>query len=207
MQDILGVGVLIIIGILAIINFTIYHKIFNIVFYSSMSQFFAEILICIFIGVMEFGLIGGMLGAAFSAIIKIILTLLKIFLILVAVVVVIGVVGLIVQLIKEKSNQEMGSNTEENYVEKVKNIIKEKVKKIENNELICPVCQKTFPINMKFCSSCGTKLEMPEERVSEEKKEGESRSEEIKKDICQKCGKELAKNVNFCTNCGEKVEK
>ena len=55
----------------------------------------------------------------------------------------------------------------------------------ENNPGICPKCNSPLVAGMKFCESCGAKVEpLP---------------------VCEQCGAPLLPNVKFCESCGKPV--
>lgn len=53
--------------------------------------------------------------------------------------------------------------------------------------MICPSCKKEIRDGLKFCNSCGAKIE-------------ESKL------FCPNCGKELKPGQKFCNGCGTKIE-
>ncbi len=64
----------------------------------------------------------------------------------------------------------------------------------------CPNCGAALPSDALFCSSCGTKIEKPEEVVPVEPEA----PADIKR--CAKCGEPIHDEYAFCINCGTKVE-
>lgn len=62
--------------------------------------------------------------------------------------------------------------------------------------MICPNCKAEIPENSKFCTKCGTKIEVAvaPEPVTEEAPK------------CIKCGAELKMGAKFCTKCGTNQE-
>lgn len=55
----------------------------------------------------------------------------------------------------------------------------------EHNQGTCPVCKSPVASGMKFCETCGTKIEpLP---------------------VCAQCGAPLLPNVKFCESCGKPV--
>ena len=63
----------------------------------------------------------------------------------------------------------------------------------------CPNCGASLQSEALFCSSCGTKIEKPEEPapVVEE-------TVDVKR--CEKCGEPIQEGFAFCISCGTKVE-
>ena len=60
----------------------------------------------------------------------------------------------------------------------------------------CTNCGGEVPVNMVFCSSCGSKVEdIPVQK-----------EEQAATKTCLKCGTEIDENVAFCTNCGAQIE-
>lgn len=57
----------------------------------------------------------------------------------------------------------------------------------------CQSCGKSLPSNAAFCTNCGAKVQIVEEKVAAGK-------------ICSKCGKEIPVGMRFCTECGAAVE-
>ncbi len=55
----------------------------------------------------------------------------------------------------------------------------------------CSNCGAQIEENMKFCTECGSKMELPET------------TEELK---CPSCSAQLPPNTSFCTECGTKIE-
>lgn len=58
----------------------------------------------------------------------------------------------------------------------------------DNEEIICPTCQKKLKKSEKFCSECGTKIEV------------------AKPKFCSECGAKLTSAVKFCSECGHRCE-
>lgn len=54
----------------------------------------------------------------------------------------------------------------------------------------CSNCGAQIEENMKFCTECGSKMELPET------------TEELK---CPSCSAQLPPNTSFCTECGTKI--
>ncbi len=63
----------------------------------------------------------------------------------------------------------------------------------------CPNCGASLPSDALFCSSCGTKIEKPEEPVPVAEE-----ATDVKR--CTKCGEPIQEGFAFCINCGTKVE-
>ena len=59
----------------------------------------------------------------------------------------------------------------------------------------CPNCGEELPLNVAFCSACGTKIE---------KQEPVMPNPNIR--YCQDCGAPLQEGYVFCINCGAKYE-
>ena len=55
--------------------------------------------------------------------------------------------------------------------------------------VICPKCQAEISAESLFCSSCGTKIEKEEKKVT-----------------CSSCGAQIEEGARFCVNCGTKVQ-
>ena len=53
----------------------------------------------------------------------------------------------------------------------------------------CPTCKTELEDGAKFCSVCGNKIEIPEQKIS-----------------CPVCGNPLAPGAKFCSICGTKTE-
>ena len=60
---------------------------------------------------------------------------------------------------------------------------------------ICPNCGEELPINVAFCSACGTKIEKQDTTVQNNNTR-----------YCQDCGAPLQEGYVFCINCGAKYE-
>lgn len=60
----------------------------------------------------------------------------------------------------------------------------------------CPSCSADVPVTSAFCGACGFKMDIAEERPSEEDA----------KHVCEECGVEIDASLAFCTNCGKKQE-
>lgn len=220
-------------GILAIvftvINLKIYHKLFHVYYFDLGKGLFKEIVFSFIISVFETGIVMTLFAGALSVIGKIILAILKIVLILAAVLVVIGIIGKIIQVISEKSGTE---SSPDNPMQKMKDFVDDKAKKFKekaeevrktagqkdgvqgtenttasHNEMpmiVCKKCGRKFSDgNMKFCISCGEKLEKEPEPVDEP----EESVETAKMNVCPQCGQELPENGNFCIFCGAKVDR
>ena len=94
-----------------------------------------------------------------------------------------------VETAEEKAEEAVESAEEkaEEAVETAEEAAKEPAKA---EERICPTCGKPVREGMKFCTSCGTRMQdepAPVERM------------------CPACGKILAPNIKFCTGCGTKL--
>lgn len=87
-----------------------------------------------------------------------------------------------------------------NITEKLTNItnLNDQIHKVKGM-FPCPNCGASLPSNVLFCSTCGTKIEQPEEiaPVTEE-------STEVK--CCTKCGEPIQEGYAFCISCGTKIE-
>lgn len=60
----------------------------------------------------------------------------------------------------------------------------------------CPNCKKPCSSDDKFCSQCGTPLDVKEEQAEQE--------ESAKALMCIKCGKPINEGDLFCMSCGAK---
>lgn len=56
---------------------------------------------------------------------------------------------------------------------------------------ICPQCGKLMEAEAKFCSACGTFLDIEQEQVKE--------------NVCKSCGNTLKAGAHFCAKCGAPV--
>ncbi|MDO9549469.1 MAG: zinc ribbon domain-containing protein [Methanoregula sp.] len=56
---------------------------------------------------------------------------------------------------------------------------------LSNNEQICPKCNSPLTPGLKFCETCGAKIEQPP--------------------VCAHCGEPLTVGVKFCESCGKPV--
>lgn len=56
---------------------------------------------------------------------------------------------------------------------------------LSNNEQICPKCKSPVASGLKFCETCGAKIEQPS--------------------VCVHCGAPLTEGVKFCESCGKPV--
>ncbi len=61
----------------------------------------------------------------------------------------------------------------------------------------CPNCDMEIGENIKFCTTCGTKIEEPIPDISQEN------NFEI---LCPNCSAHLPANTRFCIDCGTKIE-
>jgi len=68
----------------------------------------------------------------------------------------------------------------------------ERIKAEQQANLTCPNCGAVNAEGCKFCSGCGTKLNVS--------------TEEPKKRFCTSCGAEIADGMKFCTACGARQE-
>lgn len=59
----------------------------------------------------------------------------------------------------------------------------------------CPNCGEELPLNVAFCSACGTKIEKQEPAVQNPNTR-----------YCQTCGTPMQEGYVFCINCGAKYE-
>lgn len=95
-------------------------------------------------------------------------------------------------------------------------------KKVEKTFITCPHCRQNLPLETKFCTNCGQKVEVlkpiPPDSVIEEETLKISPVEEvlpttqvieIKKEkrkkkprVCKFCGMRIPKNNSFCLQCG-----
>ncbi len=72
---------------------------------------------------------------------------------------------------------------------------KNKIKKIKGITK-CIKCGADIPVNVAFCSNCGTKI------ILEETPEPKDKDERI----CNVCGTKISKDNLFCTHCGTKID-
>lgn len=91
------------------------------------------------------------------------------------------------------------------YVEGIKNT-EERLASVQNQmtdiekaleepiDNICPKCGKVMEAEAKFCSACGTPLDVPE-----------ASNEENNENICKNCGNVLRPEARFCGKCGMPV--
>ncbi len=61
---------------------------------------------------------------------------------------------------------------------------------------LCPSCGAECPADVPFCSTCGSKLPMPEPEVHKD-------AQEVV--FCGKCGNKLTSDASFCPSCGTPV--
>ncbi len=100
----------------------------------------------------------------------------------------------------EKHGSSPSAETEEvckaiaSCLEKIDSLKKELV--IVKGLKLCPSCGAECPVDVPFCSACGTKLPMPEPEVH---KEAQSVA------FCGKCGNKLTSDAAFCPSCGTPV--
>ena len=59
----------------------------------------------------------------------------------------------------------------------------------------CPNCGEELPLNVAFCSACGTKIEKQEAAIPNPNTR-----------YCQDCGAPLQEGYVFCINCGAKYD-
>lgn len=64
-----------------------------------------------------------------------------------------------------------------------------------DNKYLCPVCGEGIAENAKFCPSCGSKFEKPDE------------SPAPAKTLCPNCNAEVEPDAKFCTACGASFNK
>lgn len=60
--------------------------------------------------------------------------------------------------------------------------------------MICPSCKKEIRDGLKFCNSCGAKIEAKQSNETKNIK------------ICPSCKKEVREGLKFCNGCGAKLE-
>ena len=63
----------------------------------------------------------------------------------------------------------------------------------------CPNCGASLQSEALFCSSCGTKIEKPENPVPVAEEAADVK-------CCKKCGEPIQEGFAFCINCGAKLE-
>ncbi len=153
MNTLIGFGIL----ILVIINFIIYHKIFDVVYFDFAKGCSTEIFWIVIFTAFEIAIIKGigqkllgMLGFFFGFVGKLIF--------IVAVVsVVIFVVWKIVQAVKSKADTEGKVEESINSVQNDQDIFIKNESDVKVR--ICTSCGKTIKKDSKFCRFCGSKLE------------------------------------------------
>ncbi len=98
-----------------------------------------------------------------------------------------------------------GENVDEIFIDKCKEItsyednIKEmRTKVLElKNAKVCPNCCEELDIEVRYCSKCGTKQEIPEPVVKEELPADK---------VCPNCNSVCDQDALFCSTCGTKIE-
>lgn len=153
MNALLGIGVL----ILVIINFIIYHKIFNVVYFDFTRGCATEIFWIAIFTAFEIAIVKGIgqkilgaLGAFLGFVVKLVL-------ILAVIALLIFVVWKIVQMVKSSSDIGRGVRSQMNFAKSAQDMF---AKNVSNVEMItCDKCGKAIKKDSKFCQFCGNKTE------------------------------------------------
>lgn len=153
MNTLLGIGVL----ILVIINFIIYHKLFNVIYFDFSRGCATELFWIVIFTAFEIAIIKGIgqkllgaLGAFFGFVIKLVL-------ILAVIALVIFIVWKIVQMVKSRPDIDKGVGNPMNFAKSAQDMF---AKNVSNAEMIpCARCGKTIKKGSKFCQFCGNKIE------------------------------------------------
>lgn len=75
------------------------------------------------------------------------------------------------------------------------------------DELICGSCGHVNPRESKFCSGCGSKLDVEQTGHAQAAIEGGVEEEILEAEaLCSSCGHTLIPGKKFCGNCGQSLE-
>ena len=61
--------------------------------------------------------------------------------------------------------------------------------------MVCPVCRKYIMKGKKFCSQCGSNLEIFDSEILENTSK-----------YCPECGRKISTEDKFCKGCGRKLK-
>ena len=153
MNTLLGFGIL----ILVIINFIIYHKIFDVVYFDLTRGCATEIFWIVIFTAIEIAVIRGIILKIFGALGVLLGFVVKLVLIVAVISIVIYAVWKIVQIVKSKTDIDGEVEKSVNPAQSNQNMY---AKNVSNEEvLICAECGKAIKKESKFCQFCGSRME------------------------------------------------
>lgn len=203
--------------VLVALNWILYHKIFHITYFGSLSKsLFNEFVGCLFAAGLEIAIlmylfqsVFGVVGNVVGAILRFIGGILKITIILAAIVAAIyGIYKLYLFLTKGKSNTvDKKSGQIEGLFNQFNGESRSKSDaSVEGGTKIsCPVCESQISVDDKFCISCGAKIDLDKEEHNQEKMPVQSEKEASDNMVCPVCGSPVNEGDKFCINCGKKM--
>lgn len=211
MENALGIGAVIAIIIMMIVNLYLYHKIFRVTYFNLGKGIIMELIFAWLAAMIEVALFGKIITSLFTGIFKLLGVVIKVALIILAIAAVLFIVWKIVQVIKGKSNgtpDETKANSDNYLQTNTYNATGEKVEGYEKNEK-APTEQETEimaninnGIRMNICTNCGTAL--ADDAIFCSKCGFHIKVEEtvVKYVFCSECGTRLPSDALFCDNCG-----
>lgn len=153
MNTLLGFGVL----ILVIINFIIYHKIFDVVYFDLTRGCATEIFWIVIFTAIEIAIIRGIILKILGALGALLGFVVKLVLIVAVISIVIYAVWKIVQIVRSKTDINGEVEKSVNPVQSNQNM---SAKNVSNEEvIICAQCGKAIKKESKFCQFCGSRME------------------------------------------------
>lgn len=153
MNTLLGFGIL----ILVIINFIIYHKIFDVVYFDHTRGCATEIFWIAIFTAIEIAIIRGIILKILGALGVLLGFVVKLVLIVAVISIVIYAVWKIVQMVREKMDTEGGGEGDRDSVQSNQDMLEKNVSNVKMS--ICVNCGKAIKKDSKFCQFCGSRIE------------------------------------------------
>lgn len=224
MGQMLGIGAIILMLILTVVLWSLYHKCVNKIYFGNMFMSIVwELLCCFVVSMLIVGAVINFLGWIFSGIIKLIGIIIKIAIVVGGIG---GVIYIIYKIVSSKNKDILNKFTGEknNNTDTKENT---EVKDNKNKTLVCSECGAVNSPESIFCENCGSKLSNDEQENAEElmrkraelartlyviaekraKEEAEQKVEEqiIQEKRCPECGNLIGDEDVFCGDCGAKL--
>lgn len=153
MNTLLGIGIL----VLVIINFVLYHKIFDVIYFDLPGGCATELFgIAIFTAI-EIAIIKGIILKIFSIVGAVLGFVGKLIFIILVASIVIFVVWKILQMVKEKANIEGGDKGDADFAQSNQDVLEKNISNVEM--CTCTNCGKAIKRESKFCQFCGRRME------------------------------------------------
>ena len=153
MDTLLGIGIL----VLVIINFVLYHKIFDVIYFDLPGGCATELFGIAIFTAFEIAIIKGIILKIFSMVGAVLGFVGKLIFIILVASIVIFVVWKILQKKKKKANIEGGDKGDVDFAQSNQDVLEKNISNVEM--CTCTNCGKAIKRGSKFCQFCGCRME------------------------------------------------